>query len=205
MDLIVLATHNQGKARELSVLLQGMASRVESLRDHPGVTLPPETGSSYAENALAKAREVYSTLGVPALGDDSGLEIDALGGAPGLHSARYAGGGVGGETHANAADRENIDRVLGELAGIPPERRTARFRCVLALVRGPQDIVTAEGLCEGRILDASRGAGGFGYDPIFVPDREIRTFAELPDEVKNVLSHRARASAILRLALAGDR
>jgi len=112
---------------------------------------------------------------------------------------------VGGETHANAADRENIDRVLGELAGIPPERRTARFRCVLALVRGPQDIVTAEGLCEGRILDASRGAGGFGYDPIFVPDREIRTFAELPDEVKNVLSHRARASAILRLALAGDR
>jgi XTP/dITP diphosphohydrolase len=199
LDLIVLATHNQGKARELSVLLQGIAARVESLREHPRVTLPPETGSSYAENALAKARAVYSALGVPALGDDSGIEIDALGGAPGLHSARYAAG------DANAPDRGNIDRVLGELAGLPPERRTARFRCVLALVHGPQDIITAEGLCEGRILDARRGAGGFGYDPIFVPEGETRTFAELPDRVKHVLSHRARASAILRLALAGDR
>ena len=199
MDLIVLATHNEGKARELSVLLRGTAARVESLREHAGVTLPPETGSSYAENALAKARAAYSALGVPALGDDSGLEIEALGGAPGIGSARYAGGSAGG----HAGDHANVERVLRELTGIPPERRTARFRCVLALVRGPRDIVTAEGVCEGRILEARRGAGGFGYDPIFVPERETRTFAELPDAAKNILSHRARASAVLRLALAG--
>jgi XTP/dITP diphosphohydrolase len=163
------------------------------------VTLPPETGSSYAENALAKARAAYSALGVPALGDDSGLEIEALGGAPGIRSARYAAGSAEG----HAGDQANIERVLGELAGVPRERRTARFRCVLALVRGPRDIVTAEGVCEGHILDARRGAGGFGYDPIFLPDGETRTFAELPDATKNILSHRARAGAALRIALAG--
>jgi XTP/dITP diphosphohydrolase len=201
LDLIVLATHNEGKARELSVLLRGIAARVESLREHSGVTLPPETGSSYAENALAKARAAYAALGVPALGDDSGLEIEALGGAPGIRSARYAAGSAGG----HAGDHANVERVLRELAGVPPERRTAWFRCVLALVRGPRDIVTAEGVCEGHILDERRGAGGFGYDPIFLPDGETRTFAELPDQVKNVLSHRAQASAVLRLALAGRR
>jgi XTP/dITP diphosphohydrolase len=211
LDLIVLATQNEGKARELRALLQGTAARVESLREHPGVTLPPETGSSYAENAHAKARAVYLALGVPALGDDSGLEIEALGGAPGLHSARYAGSGAGaaggaaGSPGANADDRANIDRVLRELAGVPPERRTARFRCALALVLGAHDIVTAEGVCEGRILDERRGADGFGYDPVFLPDGEVRTFAELPDAVKNVLSHRARASALLRRMLATQR
>jgi XTP/dITP diphosphohydrolase len=201
LDLIVLATHNEGKARELRVLLQGIAARVESLREHSGVTLPPETGSSYAENALMKARAVYAALGVPALGDDSGLEIDSLGGAPGIRSARYAGGNAG----ANAGDRENIDRVLRELADVPPERRTARFRCALALVRGAREVVTAEGVCEGRILDARRGDGGFGYDPIFLPDGETRTFAELPDAAKDALSHRGRASALLRRAMATRR
>jgi len=193
LDLIVLATGNEGKARELTVLLHGIAARVESLRAYPGISLPPETGSNYLENALSKARAVYRALGVPSIGDDSGLEVDALAGAPGLHSARYAG--------EDASDRGNIERLLGELAGVPPERRTARFRCVLALVRGREDEISAEGVCEGRILDAPRGAGGFGYDPVFIPEGHLMTLAELPAAEKNALSHRARAAASLRRAL----
>ena len=193
MDLIVLATGNEGKARELTVLLHGIAARVESLRAYPGISLPPETGSNYLENALSKARAVYRALGVPSIGDDSGLEVDALAGAPGLHSARYAG--------EDASDRGNIERLLGELAGVPPERRTARFRCVLALVRGRENEISAEGVCEGRILDAPRGAGGFGYDPVFIPEGHLMTLAELPAAEKNALSHRARAAASLRRAL----
>ncbi len=193
MDLIVLATGNEGKARELTVLLHGIAARVESLRAYPDISLPPETGSNYLENALSKARAVYRALGVPSIGDDSGLEVDALAGAPGLHSARYAG--------EDASDRANIERLLGELAGVPRERRTARFRCVLALVRGLGDEISAEGICEGRILDAPRGAGGFGYDPVFIPQGHLMTLAELPAAEKNALSHRARAAASLRRAL----
>jgi len=193
LDLIVLATGNEGKARELTVLLHGIAARVESLRAYPGISLPPETGSNYLENALSKARAVYRALGVPSIGDDSGLEVDALAGAPGLHSARYAG--------EDASDRGNIERLLGELAGVPPERRTARFRCVLALVRRREDEISAEGVCEGRILDTPRGAGGFGYDPVFVPEGHLMTLAELPAAEKNALSHRARAAASLRRAL----
>jgi XTP/dITP diphosphohydrolase len=193
LDLIVLATRNEGKAREFLTLLHGRAARVESLRAHPDVTLPPETGSTYLENAVAKARAVDAALGVPALGDDSGLEVDALGGEPGLHSARYAG--------PEGDARANNERLLRELRGVPPERRTARFRCLLALVRGPRDVVTSEGVCEGRILDAPRGGGGFGYDPLFVPDGETLTFAELSWERKNAISHRARAVAALREAM----
>ena len=193
MDLIVLATGNEGKARELTVLLHGIAARVESLRAYPGISLPPETGSNYLENALAKARAVYRALGVPSIGDDSGLEVGALAGAPGLHSARYAG--------EDASDRANIERLLGELAGVPRERRAARFRCVLALVRGRGDEISAEGVCEGRILDSPRGAGGFGYDPVFIPEGHLMTLAELPAAEKNALSHRARAAASLRRAL----
>ena len=193
MDLIVLATRNEGKVREFLTLLEGRAARVESLRAHPDVVLPPETGSTYRENAIAKARAVYGALGAPALGDDSGLEVDALGGAPGLRSARYAGQG--------ASDAANIDRLLCELAEVPPERRIARFWCALALARGADDIVLSEGVCEGRILDAPRGEGGFGYDPLFLPDGETLTFAELPWERKNAISHRARAVAALREAM----
>ncbi len=193
MDLIVLATRNAGKARELTILLQGLAERVESLSAHPRVALPPETGSTYLENAMAKARAVHAALGEPALGDDSGLEVEALGGAPGIHSARYAGPG--------ATDRANNESLLRELRGVAGERRAARFRCVLALVRGPDDVVASEGVCEGRILEVPRGTRGFGYDPLFLPDGEALTFAELPDERKNAISHRARAAAALREAL----
>jgi XTP/dITP diphosphohydrolase len=193
LDLIVLATRNEGKVREFLTLLQGRAARVESLRAHPDVTLPPETGSTYRENAIAKARAVYAALGAPALGDDSGLEVDALGRAPGIRSARYAG--------PDANDRANNERLLRELRDVPPELRTARFWCALALVRDPGDVVLSEGVCEGRILDAPRGEGGFGYDPLFVPDGETLSFAELPWERKNAISHRARAVAALREAM----
>jgi XTP/dITP diphosphohydrolase len=193
VELIVLATRNEGKARELIPLLHGVAERFETLRAHPGITLPPEIGSTYSENAIAKALAVYDAIGIPALGDDSGLEVDVLGGAPGLLSARYAGDG--------ASDRANNDKLLRALEDVPPERRTARFRCSLALIRGPGDWVLVDGACEGVILDAPRGSGGFGYDPLFMPSGETLTFAELPDERKNALSHRARAAAALRQAI----
>ncbi len=190
MDLIVLATRNEGKARELKTLLHGLSARVETLRDHPEITLPPETGATYRENAIAKARAVFDALGVPSIGDDSGLEVDALQGAPGLHSARYAG--------SQANDRANIERLLRALEATPPDRRTARFRCVMALVRGRQDILVVEGICEGKILGDPRGKGGFGYDSIFAPEGEVFSFAELTDERKNEISHRGRAAAALR-------
>jgi len=190
LDLIVLATRNEGKVREFLTLLQGLDARVESLRAYPDVILPPETGSTYQENSIAKARAVHAALGAPALGDDSGLEVDALAGAPGLHSARFAGPG--------ASDDANNEKLLFELRGLAPGLRAGRFRCVLALVRGPEDVTLVEGVCEGRILDAPRGAGGFGYDPLFVPDGETLTFAELTPDRKLVLSHRARAVASLR-------
>ena len=190
MDLIVLATRNEGKARELKTLLHGLSAQVETLEDHPEIVLPPETGATYGENAIAKARAVFDALGVPALGDDSGLEVDALQGAPGLHSARYAG--------PRATDRENIEHLLLSLEGIPPERRTARFRCVMALILGAEDVLVVEGVCEGRILGNPRGMGGFGYDPIFLPDGEALTLAQLTDERKNQISHRGRAAAMLR-------
>ncbi len=193
MDLIVLATRNEGKARELALLLEGLARRFESLGAHPRVALPPETGSTYRENALRKARAVQEALRVPALGDDSGLEVDALAGAPGIRSARYAG--------EDATDGANNEKLLRELALVPADLRTARFRCALALVRGPGDEIVVEGMCEGHILDGPRGTGGFGYDPLFFPEGESRSFAELPDDRKNAISHRALAAQALRRAL----
>ena len=189
MDLIVLATRNEGKAAELRALLRGVASRVGSVREHPGVLLPPEEGGTYRENALAKARAVSLALGVPALGDDSGLEVDALQGAPGIRSARYAGAG--------ATDEANNEKLLRALEGVPPERRTARFRCVLALDLGSGAPRVVEGVCAGRILTSPRGRAGFGYDPLFLPEGENGTFAELPPDRKNEISHRARAARAL--------
>ena len=194
MELIALATQNRGKAAELSRLLGSVARHYESLRDHPEVSLPEEGEASYRENALGKARAVNAALGAAALGDDSGLEVDALDGAPGIRSARYAG--------AQANDGRNNERLLGALAEIPLERRTARFRCVLALVRSPGDEVVVEGVCEGRITSMPRGEGGFGYDPVFEPAGSSLTFAEMPESRKDALSHRALAVAALRAALA---
>ena len=190
MDVVVLATENRGKARELQTMLAGAVARVESLADHPGIVLPPEGADSYRENAEAKARAVWRALGVPAIGDDSGLEVDALGGAPGVTSARFAG--------PDADDAANNARLLAELRGLPPERRGARFRCVLALVEGDGPASVVEGVCPGRILEAPRGSQGFGYDPLFLPEGETKTFAEIPREEKTRGSHRGRAAAAMR-------
>ncbi|HYJ33288.1 MAG TPA: RdgB/HAM1 family non-canonical purine NTP pyrophosphatase [Candidatus Binatia bacterium] len=197
IERVVLATRNAGKARELEELLSGIAGRLESLDAYPGVILPPEGHQSFAENARAKALAVSAALGAAAIGDDSGLEVDALGGEPGIRSARYAGGGAG--------DEANNALLLERLAGIPPERRTARFRCVLALEVPGAPGALVEGVCEGAIAEAPRGSRGFGYDPLFVPSGETRTFAELSSKAKDAISHRARAAAALRQALAGPR
>lgn len=193
MDLVVLATRNEGKALELMRLLEGAVKRFQTLRDHPEVALPPETGSTYRENALAKALAVNAALGLPALGDDSGLEVDALDRAPGLYSARFAGEG--------ATDAANNALLLTSLEDVPSDRRTARYHCALVLVRGDDDALEVEGVCEGRILEAPRGSQGFGYDPLFLPEGEALTFGELPSPRKDSISHRGRAAALLGRAI----
>jgi XTP/dITP diphosphohydrolase len=181
---LVLATRNPGKVAELTRLLAGAPFRLEGLLAHPEAPEVAETGATYADNALLKARAVAQACGLPALADDSGIEVDALGGRPGVQSARYSGGG--------AAD--NVALLLRELRGVPPERRTARFRCVIAVVWPDGRERLVEGSCEGIIAEEPRGEGGFGYDPVFVDPGSGLTFAELSEERKNALSHRARAA-----------
>ncbi len=183
---IVLATGNRGKLAEFERLLA--VRGVELLpQSRFGIEPPPETGTTFEANALLKARHAARLSGLPALADDSGLEVDALGGAPGVHSAHYAGAG--------ASDAANVAKLLTALAGVPPARRGARFRCVLAFVRDADDgapLITA-GRWEGRILEAPRGAGGFGYDPVFLDLASGRSAAQLTSEEKNALSHRGQA------------
>lgn len=187
---LVLATLNPAKAREIGVLLGEVPFEVVSLAAFPGALLPPEGECSYRDNALAKARAAARLSGAMALADDSGLEVDALGGRPGIASARYGGPGAG--------DSERCALLLQALRGVPAERRTARFCCVIALAdpTGPERVV--EGVVEGRIAPEPRGEGGFGYDPIFVYPPLGQTFAELSPEVKNRVSHRAKALAQIR-------
>ncbi len=190
---LVLASANAGKLRELRAILGDdweLVSQAEL-----GIDAPEETGRTFLENALLKARHAARLSGRPALADDSGLEVDALGGAPGIHSARYAG--------PAADDEANRRKLLDALAGVPPTRRTARFRCVIALVRqaDDQDPLVAEGCWAGRITEAARGSGGFGYDPVFLDLESGLTAAELPAGVKNAISHRARALRALRTRL----
>jgi XTP/dITP diphosphohydrolase len=152
-----------------------------------GIETPPETGTTFAENALLKARHASAVANLPALADDSGIEVDALNGRPGVYSARYAGEG--------ASDEANLSKILVELRDVPAPRRTARYRCVIAFVTVPADPnpIMATGTWEGILLATPRGLGGFGYDPIFVPAGFNRTAAELPPEEKNSLSHRGQA------------
>ena len=188
MDL-VLASGNAGKLRELrDVLGTRFTLRAQSEFDVDDVE---ETGLTFIENALLKARHAASATGLPALGDDSGLCVDALGGAPGLYSARYAG------VHGDSA--ANIARLLDEMDGVPDAARTARFHCVLALLRhaaDPQPIVV-EGRWDGVILREPRGTLGFGYDPVFLDPGHGRSAAELEPAIKNAISHRGRALAAL--------
>ena len=180
---LVLATRNTGKISEIKALLPGVP--VAPAASFAGCPEPEETGRTFEENALIKARAVSRYTGRTTLADDSGLEVDALDGAPGVHSARYAG--------TDATDRDNILRLLDALVGIADADRTARFRCVVAVVVPDGRTWTAEGACEGRILQAPRGDAGFGYDPLFVPAGYEETFAELDAGVKNRISHRALA------------
>ena len=182
---IVLATRNPGKAREIEAIYAHLRITWLTLDDFPGVRPAAEVGATYAENASAKAVAASSATGLPALADDSGIEVDALGGVPGVHSARFLG--------AAATDAERNARILDMLADIPPERRTARYRAAVAVAVPHRSVHVFEGRCEGRIATSSRGSGGFGYDPIFVPAGDARTMAEVPAETKNRISHRARA------------
>ena len=171
-------------------LLHGIPFRFTSLAAHPGVTLPPEGETSYRDNALAKARAATRATGLLALGDDSGLEVDALGGRPGVLSARLGGPGL-----------DDVGRcrvLLAELAGVPAARRTARFRCWVAIADAAGREATAEGVVEGRLLEAPRGTGGFGYDPLFHYAPLGGTFGELSAAAKSRVSHRAVALARAR-------
>lgn len=182
---LLVATHNPGKVRELRELLADLPVEV---------TFPPEiglelevdeTGATFAENAALKALAFARASGLVALADDSGLEVDALGGAPGVHSARYAGPG--------ASDADRYRKLLAALAGVPPGQRSARFRCVVAVATPAGDVELAEGVCEGEIASEPLGQHGFGYDPVFQVAGVGRRMAELPPDLKNQLSHRGRA------------
>lgn len=189
---LVLASHNAGKLKELQAML-GDAVRVRSVAEFSTVE-PEETGLSFIENAILKARNAARISGLPALADDSGLAVDALGGAPGIYSARYADG---------QGDAANNAKLLDVLKDVPHDQRTAQFVCVLALVRHADDPlpILCEGLWHGRILTEASGANGFGYDPLFwVPERNCSS-AELNPIEKNQLSHRARAMSLLRQRL----
>lgn len=183
---VVLASGNPGKVREFNQLLSSLDFEVVP-QSRYAVAEAEETGLTFVENAILKARNAAHHTRLPALADDSGLEVDALNGAPGIYSARYAGPG--------ASDRENLEKLLTMLDGVPDERRAARFQCVLVYLRHALDPtpLICQGTWEGRILTAARGTGGFGYDPVFfVPDQGCAS-AELPPEVKNTLSHRGQA------------
>ncbi len=189
---LVVASGNPGKLRELRALAGELASEIVA-QSELGVAAVAETESSFLGNALLKARHAARATGLAALADDSGLEVEALGGAPGVASARYAGEG--------ASDADNVAKLLGALAGVPPPRR-ARFHAVLVLVTGPDDPapLVAEGRWEGRIATEARGAGGFGYDPVFLPGDGESSVAELAPAAKNRLSHRAQALGALLAA-----
>jgi len=192
---LVIATANAGKLRELRELLGPLPFDIVGLGEL-GLTLPEETGASFLENALLKARHASMLAGAAAIADDSGLEVDALGGAPGIYSARYAGAG--------ADDRANNAKLLAALAGTAMEARTARYRCVLVYLDAGSDSepLIAEGVWEGRIAESPRGSGGFGYDPLFWLPALNRTAAELDAGEKNRLSHRGAALSNLRRQLA---
>ena len=183
---MILASSNAGKLAELRALLEPLGFDLTSQQEL-GIESPPETGETFLDNALLKARHAAARRGLPAIADDSGIEVDALEKAPGVRSARFAG--------EAAADEENLRKLLSEMRNVPKARRGARYRCVIAFVRSAadQDPVIAEGAWEGSIAAVPRGAGGFGYDPIFVPAGEERTAAELAPSEKNAVSHRARA------------
>lgn len=193
---LVIATNNPGKLREFQALLGDCGFELVTPRDLGIPFEVEETGSTFEENARLKAEAAARLTGLPALADDSGLEVDALGGRPGIFSARYAGAG---RTDPDIPEARQLELLLQELEGVPDERRTARFRCVIAIAVPGGETRTVEGVFEGSIAHEPRGANGFGYDPIFVvPGTGGRTSAELPPDEKNRISHRGAAAAKAR-------
>ena len=187
---LVLATRNRGKLKELQEILEGLPHTLHTVDEFPDVPEVEETGETFEENARLKACAVAQATGCWSLADDSGLEVDALDGAPGVYSARYSGGG--------ATDASNRRKLLEALTDVPPAHRTARFVAVVALASPAGQLTCYRGTCEGRILEAERGAGGFGYDSLFLVEGLSRTMAELSPAEKHAVSHRGKALAGLR-------
>lgn len=212
---IVLATHNRDKAREIESILAGLDVEILTVDDFDGVPDPVEDGETLEANAVKKARAIRDATGVSALADDTGLEVDALGGAPGVHSARFAS-----TTDDNASYDANCAKLLREMEGVPGSERGARFRTVAAVAltaadaaqiagQEPVDVLLGEGMLPGEIATGRRGEGGFGYDPLFIDTARGRTLAEMTPEEKNRVSHRYRAvveirEMLLRLGLAKE-
>ncbi|HIB04179.1 MAG TPA: XTP/dITP diphosphatase [Candidatus Marinimicrobia bacterium] len=189
---LVLATHNSHKKREMNTLLAPLGISIVGLDDFPQIGDIEETGTTLLENSLIKARSVHQITGLPSLADDTGLEVDALDGAPGVYSARFAG--------ENPTYEDNVNKLLSKLEGVSAEKRTARFRTIIAFVDGRRELF-AEGIIEGLITVEPCGHEGFGYDPIFLPEPESKTFAEMSQERKNQISHRGRALAKMQKKL----
>ncbi len=192
----VLASHNKKKAAEVRVILEAFGMELSGMDAFPGAPEPEESGKTFEENAAIKARSALAFTGLAAIADDSGLVVDALGGEPGVYSARYAGEG--------ADDAANNALLLRKMANVPAGERTARFVSVVALALPDGTVRLFRGETEGRILDAPRGGGGFGYDPLFFSDALGLSFGEAPAEAKNRVSHRGRALERLRESLAGS-
>lgn len=188
---LFIATKNKGKVREFSTFFDGKGIEIKSLLDLADDIDVVEDGSTFEENAIKKAEEIGRMIGKPVLADDSGLEVDALGGRPGIYSARYVGSAKN--------DQDNMDKVLDELKGIPVEERTARFVCVLAIYTPGAETKTVRGTCEGVIANEPIGEHGFGYDPIFYIPSLQKTMAQLDKEEKNKISHRANALSLLNI------
>lgn len=189
---LVLATHNPDKQAEMNAVLSDLGLDVIGLDQYPEIDDIPENGTTLLENALIKARAVHLKTGFPALADDTGLEVDALHGAPGVYSARFAG--------EDATYQDNVKKLLSVMAGVSRQNRTARFRTVVALIDSDTELWT-EGIIEGLITRDQRGAGGFGYDPIFEAADTGKTFSEMSAAQKNEISHRARALQKMRKKL----
>lgn len=192
MDRLIVASRNEHKLEEIRQILEPYNIELKSVSEIEGLEEVDEDQDTLEGNALKKARYVHEATGEPVLADDTGLEVDALDGAPGVYSARYAGEDV---TYA-----DNVEKLLNELNGVKERDRTARFRTVVALVTDEQEVLF-NGVCEGLIIDSTHGEGGFGYDPVFVPEEYKKTFAEMDSEMKNNISHRGRALEKFRLYL----
>jgi len=189
MNKVIIATHNKDKHTEIELLLSKLDLKIINLKSYPEIGDIPETGSTLKENALIKARTVFSLTGIPSIADDTGLEVDALNGAPGVYTARFAGEGC--------SYRDNINKIIYEMRGIHPSNRGAIFRTVVAYKDSSLELI-AEGLVKGYITQEIKGLDGFGYDPVFYVNEKSKTFAEMRVEEKNIISHRGRAINALK-------